>query len=69
MYIDDLLAGEETDERAFDLYENSKMLMSQGGFNLRKWNSNSSELLKNIEIAESMAESGQVKRAKITVKE
>jgi len=32
--------------------------MSEGGFNLRKWNSNSNKLLQRIEIAESVLDHG-----------
>ena len=52
LYVDDLLTGEETDDRTFQVYENSKKLMSQGGLNLRKWNSNSPTLLAKIKEAE-----------------
>ena len=51
LYVDDLLTGEKNDDRAFQVYKNSKKLMSQG-FNLRKWNSNSPTLLANIKEAE-----------------
>ena len=47
--MDDLLTGED-DDRTFEVYENSKKLMSQGGFNL--WNSNSRTLLAKIKEAE-----------------
>ena len=44
LYIDDLNSGCTTVEEAFDLFVKSKKIMSQGGFNLRKWCSNSQEL-------------------------
>ena len=52
LYVDDLLTGEENDEKGFRVYQKSKKLMAEGGFNLRKWNSNSRDLLKAIENCE-----------------
>ena len=46
LYVDDLITGEDNDEKAFSVYKKSKQIMSEGGFNLQKWNSNSRELLK-----------------------
>jgi hypothetical protein len=40
LYVDDLLSGGSNDSQTFDIYKRSKE-MSEGGFNLRKWNSNS----------------------------
>ena len=47
-YVDDLITGAETVEKAFHFYQLSNSLMSEGGFNLRKWNSNSHSLLAMI---------------------
>jgi len=44
MYVDDILTGEDNDENAFVVYQNSKKIMASGGVNLRKWNSNSVEI-------------------------
>ena len=52
LYVDDLITGEEDNESALAVYKKSKQIMSQGGFNLRKWNSNSHDLLKAIEDCE-----------------
>ena len=52
LYVDDLIAGEETVERAFNLYSKAKKFMADGNFNLRKWNSNSNALLAKIKLAE-----------------
>ena len=49
LYVDDLLCGGATIQEALDMYEVSKHIMPQGGFNLRKWNSNSMGLLKLIQ--------------------
>ena len=53
LYVDDLITGENDDEKAFIVYKKSKQIMSEGGFNLRKWNSNSRDLLKTTEDCES----------------
>ena len=42
--MDDLVTGEITVEKAYAIYERSKKVMSEGGFNLRKWKTNSREL-------------------------
>ncbi|XP_065886645.1 uncharacterized protein [Dysidea avara] len=36
LYVDDLVCGETSIERAFKVYRTSKRMMSEGGFNLRK---------------------------------
>ena len=49
-YVDDLVAGEANDEDAFEFYQDSKECSSKaGGFHLRKWASNSTELLDRIQ--------------------
>ena len=55
LYVDDLIAGEDTVERAFHLYMQAKGLMAKGNFNLRKWNSNSQELLSKIRNFEQLS--------------
>ena len=55
LYVDDLIAGEDTVERAFRLYMQAKRLMAKGNFNLRKWNSNSQELLNQIRNFEQLS--------------
>ncbi|XP_068670918.1 uncharacterized protein [Montipora foliosa] len=47
-YVDDLVSGERNLERCLLLYEKSKKCLSAGGFNLRKWISNSPQLLELI---------------------
>ena len=49
LYVDDLITGEEDNESAHAVYKKSKRIMSQGGFNLRNWSSNSHNLLKATE--------------------
>ena len=55
LYVDDFVSGAETDESALQIYKGAKQLMSKGGFNLRKWRSNSDTLVKSIEVLEGHA--------------
>ena len=61
-YIDDLATGEKSVDESFHIYKRSKQIMAEGGFNLRKWNSNSQALINQIETHE-LAERGD-KRSK-----
>ena len=47
-YVDDSNSGEENVDQAFELYLKSNKILSDGGFTLRKWSSNSNELLELI---------------------
>ena len=53
LYVDDFVSGAENDEKALEIYKGSKQLMGIGGFNLRKWSSNSDDLTKSIDTLES----------------
>lgn len=44
IYVDDVVSGAGTKEEAFTLYRESKAMLREGGFNLRKFNTNSTEL-------------------------
>jgi len=55
-YVDDMISGGRTVDEAFKIYGVAKQVMFDGGFNLRKWNSNSPELLSRI--ASSFGQSG-----------
>ena len=46
LHVDDLTSGANSVEEAFEFYEKSKERLSEGGFNLRKFKSNSKELEK-----------------------
>ena len=37
LYVDDLITRAEPAKDALQIYEKSKKIMSEGGFNLRKW--------------------------------
>ena len=47
-YVDSFNSGEENVDQAFELYLKSKKILSDGGFTLQKWSSNSKELLELI---------------------
>ena len=53
LYVDDLLTGESDDERGLEVYKRCKKIMTEGGFNLRKWRSNSGKLQMQIAKFES----------------
>ena len=48
LYVDDLLSGAGDDEKALEIYHKSKKIMADGGFNLRKWKSNSQNVMSEI---------------------
>ena len=48
-YVDDIISGAKSDDDAFLLYKESKSLLKEGGFNLRKFITNSSQLQKRID--------------------
>ena len=47
-YVDDLLGGANTQEEAIALYKNLSDILDKASFNLRKWRSSSTEVLKDI---------------------
>ncbi|GFY51167.1 integrase catalytic domain-containing protein [Trichonephila inaurata madagascariensis] len=47
-YVDDLLSGAATDKEAVELVWQLKEMMRKGGFNLRKWQSNSETVIKEV---------------------
>ena len=53
IYVDDLNSGRDADEETNELYIKSKVRLAEGGFNLRKFVTNSPELRKQIEDNES----------------
>jgi len=48
LYCDDFSCGARNVNEALKIYRQSKEIMSAGGFNLRKWASNSSEVMNEI---------------------
>ena len=57
LYVDDLPTGATSEEKAFQIYESTKRVMKCGGFNLRKWKSNSKALSDRIGECETINES------------
>ena len=51
-YVDDLVSGADDEKEAYKLYRDSKSILKQGGFNLRKFRSNSSMLQLMIDSQE-----------------
>lgn len=51
-YVDDIVTGADTEDDAFELYSQSKGIFCDGAFNLRKFVSNSEQLLQRINRAE-----------------
>ncbi|XP_073821514.1 uncharacterized protein [Musca autumnalis] len=47
-YVDDIISGADTESEAIFLQKQLVNLLSAGGFNLRKWTSNSAELMAHI---------------------
>lgn len=47
-YVDDIVAGASTEDEALELQTQLISLLNRGGFELRKWISNSPKLLKNV---------------------
>jgi len=56
LYVDDLSLSFEDVDKAYELYLNSRERMAQGGFNLRKWLTNSRPLVEKIKEMESHRE-------------
>ena len=49
IYVDDLSFGAEDSDDAFELFQTSKKLLAEGGFNLRKFITNSKSLQERID--------------------
>ncbi|XP_046858717.1 uncharacterized protein LOC124452177 [Xenia sp. Carnegie-2017] len=50
LYVDDFVSGAETDETALQIYKGTKQLLAKGGLNLEEWKSNSSNVVKSVEV-------------------
>ena len=44
LYVDDFVSGADNEKEACEISPNAKLIMQKGAFNLRKWNTNSSNL-------------------------
>ena len=51
-YVDDVITGAASEDEAFDLYTQAKEILQRGGFNLRKFLTNSRHLQLRIDQAE-----------------
>ena len=51
-YVDDIISGGPTEDEAFNLYTASKKIFREGGFNLRKFLTNSKHLQEKINLQE-----------------
>ncbi|XP_068670957.1 uncharacterized protein [Montipora foliosa] len=49
LYVDDFVGGEDSDDLVFEMFKNLKSSFKGGGFNMRKWVSNSTLVQKRIE--------------------
>uniref|UniRef100_A0A1X7SND0 Reverse transcriptase domain-containing protein n=1 Tax=Amphimedon queenslandica TaxID=400682 RepID=A0A1X7SND0_AMPQE len=59
LYVDDVVCGARTEESAFEFYLESKMLFKEGGFNLRKFVTNSESLRVKIKEHEKSSTSNE----------
>ena len=48
LYVDDLATSVNNEEENFQIYKESKAIMLEGSFDLRKWNSNCKQFLQHI---------------------
>lgn len=53
-YVDDIISGGDTEEEAFNLFAKSKRIFGEGGFNLRKFLTNSRGLQERIDLQENV---------------
>ena len=56
-YVDDIISGASSEEEAFELFVQAKEIFHQGGFNLRKFLSNSQTLQARIDAEEKLSDS------------
>ena len=52
LYVDDFASSKNSLEGSFELYQKLKYRFREGGFNMRKWASNSDKLMEMIERQE-----------------
>ena len=51
-YVDDIVTGASAEDQAYQIYQASKEILKEGGFNLRKFCSNSAMLQMRIDVEE-----------------
>ena len=70
IYVDDISFGAESDDRAFELFDKSKNLLARGGFNLRKFVTNSEGLQERINQREPCTDSIEnIKDTRVTAED
>ena len=69
LYVDNLLSGGSSDSHTFEIYKQSKEIMSEGGFNLRKWNTNSPVLQESINKCKIHQDSPTQSEKKVTIED
>ena len=52
LYADDMSCSVKSSAEALEIYQTSKGILLNGGFNLRKWKTNDKELLNRINLLE-----------------
>lgn len=57
LFVDDLISGLENENQSFEIYKQIKEILREGGFNMRKWKTNSEILQKELNEAENYSES------------
>ena len=65
IYVDDIAYGADTEDLAYKLHLESKSLLKKGGFNLRKFVTNSSTLQEKIDRNETQLQSQSIKESSI----
>lgn len=61
VYVDVMYSGGNDDDSVYMLYKKAKLRLAEGGFNLRKFVTNSPELMKKIESNEATLSSNPAK--------
>ncbi|XP_065909767.1 uncharacterized protein [Dysidea avara] len=64
-YVDDLICGVQNEEQGIHTYEKARQLMASGGFNLRKWRTNSESLQQKIDSTDNTTIPSEVEGVKI----
>ena len=59
-YVDDLVSGDSTTDKALDLYSKARARMASGGFRLRKWKTNDPKLKRRIGSTETVARKEEI---------
>ena len=59
-YVDDLVSGDSTTDKAHDLYSKARARMANGGFRLRKWKTNDPKLKRRIGSTETVARKEEI---------